>query len=81
VVALARLRQEFWGAPSDEQLCVTRAVKESVHELGHTYGLFHCAEPACVMHFSNTLRETDQKSDQFGPVHLKQLQEILSTSA
>jgi archaemetzincin len=80
VVALARLRQEFWGAPADQDLFLARASKEAVHELGHSYGLSHCEEPGCVMRFSNTLRETDQKSDQFGPVHLKQLQEILSSS-
>src|SRR5437660_6531119 len=42
VVALARLRQEFWGAPGDQRLFLARATKESVHELGHTYGLSHC---------------------------------------
>jgi archaemetzincin len=81
VVALARLRQEFWGAPGDKRLFLARASKESVHELGHTYGLSHCEEPACVMRFSNTLRETDQKSDQFGPAHLKQLLEVLRACA
>ena len=78
VVALARFRPEFWGAPGDQRLFLARATKESVHELGHTYGLSHCEERACVMRFSNTLRDTDQKSDQFGPAHLQQLQEILS---
>jgi len=69
---------EFWGAPGDQRLFLARATKESVHELGHTYGLSHCEELACVMRFSNTLRDTDQKSDQFGPAHVQQLQEILS---
>jgi archaemetzincin len=39
-----------------------RALKEAVHELGHTLGLVHCPEAGCVMHFSNTLADTDCKS-------------------
>ncbi len=39
-----------------------RAVKEAIHELGHTLGLRHCANPLCVMHFSNWLPDTDAKT-------------------
>ncbi|MDA8187223.1 MAG: archaemetzincin family Zn-dependent metalloprotease [Dehalococcoidales bacterium] len=42
-----------------------RILKESVHELGHTFGLEHCPNVQCVMHFSNTLRDTDIKSASF----------------
>lgn len=65
IVALARLHQEFWGRPANPQLLQERILKEAVHELGHTYGLEHCRIPTCVMHFSNTLEETDCKSDRF----------------
>jgi archaemetzincin len=44
-----------------------RAAKEAIHELGHTLGLNHCADPACVMSFSNTLADTDRKSARFCP--------------
>jgi archaemetzincin len=47
--------------PEDQALFRERALKEAVHELGHTYGLQHCPNLRCVMHFSNSLRDTDAK--------------------
>jgi archaemetzincin len=64
-IALARLRQSFYGLPEDEALFRERAFKEAVHELGHTYGLHHCPNPRCVMHFSNRLHDTDVKGSEF----------------
>lgn len=42
-----------------------RVAKETVHELGHLKGLEHCTKETCVMHFSNTLEDTDQKNAVF----------------
>jgi len=42
-----------------------RALKEAVHELGHTLGLKHCDNRACVMSFSNTIADTDAKDWRF----------------
>lgn len=67
VISLARLRQSFYGLPEDEKLLLERALKEAVHELGHTWGLTHCPDPLCVMHFSNSLRDTDIKKAEFCP--------------
>ncbi len=65
VISLARLRQSFYGLPEDRALFLERAIKEAVHELGHVYGLRHCPNPECVMHFSNSLADTDRKSSSF----------------
>ena len=65
VISLFRLRPERYGLPRDERLFAERAVKEAIHELGHTYGLGHCDDERCVMHFSNSLSETDRKSTLF----------------
>ena len=67
IISLQRLRQEFYGLPKNEELFRERAVKEAVHELGHTYELKHCPNPACVMHFSNSLHDTDYKRWNFCP--------------
>ena len=65
LISLERLRQEFYGLPRDEDLFLERALKEAVHELGHTYRLGHCSDPTCVMHFSNSLPDTDLKGWNF----------------
>lgn len=39
-----------------------RLAKEVVHEAGHLLGLNHCENSHCVMYFSNTIEDTDNKS-------------------
>ena len=65
IVSLYRLRQEYYGLAPDEALFLERAAKEIVHELGHTFGLGHCPNTKCVMHFSNSLADTDLKEAHF----------------
>lgn len=67
IVSLCRLRQEFYGLAPNEDLFLQRATKEIVHELGHTFGLGHCPDSKCVMHFSNSLADTDVKGIRFCP--------------
>jgi archaemetzincin len=64
-VALPRLRQSFYGEPEDADLFGARVLKEAIHELGHTWNLAHCPDVRCVMHFSNTLEDTDLKGVEF----------------
>ncbi|MFA5399565.1 MAG: archaemetzincin family Zn-dependent metalloprotease [Dehalococcoidia bacterium] len=61
VISLNRLRDEQSALEGGEQLLLERSLKEAVHELGHTLGLVHCGDVKCVMHFSNSLVDTDVK--------------------
>jgi archaemetzincin len=66
ILSLARLRPQFYGQPPDEPLFHERAITEAVHEIGHTGGLIdHCPDSKCVMHFSNSLADTDIKGHRF----------------
>ncbi len=65
VVSTYRLRSEFYGLPSDEGVLVERAIKECVHELGHTFGLVHCDFYDCVMHAASSVDEVDVRSAVF----------------
>ena len=39
-----------------------RVVKESLHELGHTFNLRHCPDVACLMHYCRGDADVDRKS-------------------
>jgi archaemetzincin len=65
VIYLPRIKQEFYGLKPNDELFYERMVKECVHELGHIFGFDHCPNTLCVMHFSNSLRDTDIKGKSF----------------
>jgi archaemetzincin len=62
VVSIARLRE-----PASDTLLQGRLLKEAVHELGHTFGLVHCASMSCVMARSPGIGAVDRKEDQLCP--------------
>ncbi len=62
IVSYHRLNQEFYGLPPDPGVAGDRLVKEAVHEIGHTFGLTHCDDYACVMAASHAVEWLDVKS-------------------
>jgi archaemetzincin len=65
VVSSCRLDNRFYGLPDNAALLRERLLKESIHQLGHTCGLFHCHNPECVMQSSTCVEEIDFKSSRF----------------
>ena len=65
VVSTARLKEEFYGLPGRQELLRERLLKEAVHELGHTFGLRHCADWHCVMTSSHAVERLDVKGAEF----------------
>ncbi len=65
IISLTRLRPEYYGEKKNESLFRERALKEAIHELGHTFGMRHCPDIRCIMHFSNRLEDTDIKGPGF----------------
>jgi archaemetzincin len=62
VVSTARLGV---NGDRDPVLVAARLVKECVHELGHTFGLIHCADPRCAMARSASVAHVDVKRAAF----------------
>lgn len=65
LVSLFRLDQRFYNLPTSYKILRDRAIKESIHELGHCFGLEHCKKDDCVMSFSNEITSVDQKKKLF----------------
>jgi archaemetzincin len=61
VVSTHRLANQFYGLPRDDGMMLHRLEKEVIHELGHTFGLYHCRQFECVMRSSTYVEEIDLK--------------------
>jgi archaemetzincin len=65
LISLWRLKPEFYRNSPNLEVFAERSLKEAVHEVGHTLGLRHCPRSSCVMHFSNSIFDTDKKQALF----------------
>jgi archaemetzincin len=61
VASGCRLKEEFYGMVPNQELFRERLLKEAIHELGHTFGLLHCADFNCAMHSSTSVDDIDIK--------------------
>ena len=77
LISVIRLNETFYGRTKDNSLFEIRILREAIHELGHTFGLFHC-QNHCVMQFSNSLMEADIKPIKFCKNCLKKLETFFS---
>jgi len=62
VLSTHRLSAEPGGRGGGREGASLRIVKEALHELGHTFGLRHCPDPACLMHYCRSEQDVDRKS-------------------
>ena len=65
VVSSYRLHNEFYGLPPNDKLFRERLLKETIHELGHTFGRVHCRQQDCALHPSTYVEEIDLKTSHF----------------
>jgi archaemetzincin len=62
IASMYRLSNDRYGIKMDYSILLERFRKESIHELGHMFGLIHCIDPVCVMRSSTYVEDIDQKS-------------------
>ncbi len=73
LISLKRLKEEYYGKVPNTELLKERALKEAIHELGHTFGIHHCMNYNCVMFFSKSISDTDNKKVDFCENCLQQI--------
>ena len=63
IVSSYRLNDESWRHNAREKF-LQRMIKESIHELGHTFNLRHCRDHKCIMHYCRSEVDVDLKSEE-----------------
>lgn len=61
LVSMFRLKQASGGRLPSSGRMLERASKIALHELGHLFGLFHCDDKRCLMHFSGDVDDVDRQ--------------------
>ncbi|MCG6911195.1 MAG: zinc metallopeptidase [Deltaproteobacteria bacterium] len=62
LVSMFRLRENEADTVAPSARTLERVAKVSLHELCHLYGLTHCEDSRCLMHFSGNLADLDRSS-------------------
>lgn len=59
IVSNFRLRHDGDGSEAPKDRYYERLVKVALHEVGHTFSLYHCDTPKCLMRFSPQIHDLD----------------------
>ncbi|MCU0587004.1 MAG: hypothetical protein MUF52_02505 [Syntrophobacteraceae bacterium] len=54
-----RTRRNEDGSPATKERFTERLAKVALHEVAHTFMLYHCDDPQCLMHFSPRIGHLD----------------------
>jgi archaemetzincin len=60
VISDYRLKHMEEGVIAAEGIYYERLAKVALHELAHTFSLYHCETPKCLMRYSHGLRHLDE---------------------
>jgi archaemetzincin len=60
IVSDFRLKQMEDGIKAPEDIYYERLAKVAIHEIAHTFSLYHCEAPKCLMRYSYGLRHLDE---------------------
>ncbi len=62
LVSLFRLKMDKDSSIVSESVLLERAAKVALHESGHLFDLHHCTDQKCLMGFSGSLDDLDQRT-------------------
>ena len=62
IISTCRLAEKN-SLADPHRILICRAIKEAIHELGHTFNLRHCRERSCIMHYCRCIKDVDGKSE------------------
>jgi archaemetzincin len=65
IISVFRPAGSAGGCQPSKPVFLSRLLKLSLHEVGHSFGLGHCHQPGCLMGFSANLEKLDQKPQAF----------------
>ncbi|MDE3097581.1 MAG: hypothetical protein KGK07_16465 [Chloroflexota bacterium] len=80
VYSTARLREEWYGHPTDEAKQRSRSYRALAHEFGHTFGNPHCKEATCVMHAVSQVESLDSLGPSYCAPCLRRVRQGLTVS-
>lgn len=60
VISDFRLRRNEDGSLAPPDIYYERLVKVALHEVAHTFALYHCENTTCLMHYCSKVKQLDQ---------------------